>query len=143
MITCGQLQRLGMRSECCTAGLFVTLNPAGKGYAGRSKLPDNLKALFRSVAMAAPDDVVIAEVLLLSQGFSAANSGAQALVALLDLSRQRLAPMKHYDWGLRSLKTILNVAGMAYPLTEIGCSNECMDLSDTRFRGIHFTQACT
>jgi dynein heavy chain 2 len=29
------------------AGLFVTLNPAGKGYGGRSKLPDNLAQMFR------------------------------------------------------------------------------------------------
>lgn len=35
------------------AGLFVTLNPAGKGYGGRSKLPDNLQQMFRYDGVAA------------------------------------------------------------------------------------------
>ncbi|EFC42807.1 cytoplasmic dynein [Naegleria gruberi] len=93
------------------AGIFVTLNPAGKGYGGRSQLPDNLKQLFRAVAMAAPDNELIAEVILLSEGFEHAKFLGKKIVSVFQLSKQLLSSQQHYDWGLRSLKTILNIGG--------------------------------
>lgn len=57
------------------AAIFITLNPMGKKYKGRNRLPDNLKALFLPVAMTVPDNVIIARVLLLAEGFDIALSG--------------------------------------------------------------------
>ncbi|KAK3929891.1 Cytoplasmic dynein 2 heavy chain 1 [Frankliniella fusca] len=93
------------------AGIFVTLNPAGKGYGGRQKLPDNLKQLFRPVVMSTPDNELIAEVILYCEGFKNAKSIGKKLVEVFDLSRKLLTPQKHYDWGLRALKTVLGGCG--------------------------------
>ena len=73
------------------AGIFVTMNPAGKGYGGRSKLPDNLKQLFRPVAMSAPDVDLIAETMLFSEGFKHAKQLSRKVVALFNLMRQLLS----------------------------------------------------
>lgn len=63
------------------------MNPAGKGYGGRQKLPDNLKQLFRPVAMSRPDNDLIAEVILYSEGFKDAKELGRKLVAIFNLSR--------------------------------------------------------
>eukprot|EP01135_Chromosphaera_perkinsii_P005308 Nk52_evm1s338 gene=Nk52_evmTU1s338 len=93
------------------SGIFITLNPAGKGYGGRQKLPDNLKQLFRPVAMSKPDNDLIAETILFSEGFKCAKELGVKLVSLFSLSKELLSPQQHYDWGLRALKTVLGASG--------------------------------
>ncbi|CCI40158.1 unnamed protein product [Albugo candida] len=89
-------------------GIFVTMNP---GYAGRSNLPDNLKQLFRSIAMTAPDRELIAQVMLFSQGITIAQSIAAKVVLLFRLCEDQLSKQPHYDFGLRALKSVLISAG--------------------------------
>lgn len=89
-------------------GIFVTMNP---GYAGRSNLPDNLKQLFREVAMINPDKQLIAQVTLFAQGFRSAERLASKIISLYDLCDRQLSKQPHYDFGLRSLKSALNSAG--------------------------------
>lgn len=93
------------------AGIFVTMNPAGKHYGGRSKLPENLKNLFRPVAMSRPDNDIISEAILFSEGFRGAKDLSHKLCELYGLSKRLLSFQQHYDWGLRAMKAVLNTGG--------------------------------
>eukprot|EP00761_Pharyngomonas_kirbyi_P012437 gb/GECH01012464.1/.p1 GENE.gb/GECH01012464.1/~~gb/GECH01012464.1/.p1 ORF type:complete len:4713 (+),score=1227.40 gb/GECH01012464.1/:1-14139(+) len=89
-------------------GIFVTMNP---GYAGRSNLPDNLKQLFRAMAMVKPDREMIAQVMLFSQGFKTAEELASKVVPFFQLCKDQLSQQSHYDFGLRALKSVLVNSG--------------------------------
>jgi len=84
------------------------MNP---GYAGKTELPESLKALFRTCAMVVPDLILICENMLLSEGYNTAKELAKKFVALYQVGSSLLSKQKHYDWGLRAIKSVLRQAG--------------------------------
>ncbi|CAG5116907.1 unnamed protein product, partial [Candidula unifasciata] len=91
-----------------TCGFFITMNP---GYSGRQELPDNLKSLFRPMAMVVPDTSFIAEICLFAEGFNNTKILSKKTSTLYSLATQQLSKQDHYDFVLRGVVSMLKYAG--------------------------------
>ena len=89
--------------------IYITMNPQ---YIFRTELPENLKILFRPVALKAADRQRICEIKFLADGSPAqiSNSLAKLLIVSLDVLMQQLSPQSHYDFSLRAIMNILKYA---------------------------------
>eukprot|EP00731_Ephydatia_muelleri_P012058 Em0006g952a len=83
-----------------SVGLFITMNPG---------MPGERNCLRTSRLCS--DFELIAEIMLVAEGFIDARILARKFLTLYTLCKDLLSKQDHYDWGLRAIKSVLVVAG--------------------------------
>lgn len=74
-------------------------------------VPEYIHPSHRPCAMVVPDYELIAEIMLVAEGFIDARNLAHKFLTLYTLCKDLASNQDHYDWGLRAIKSVLVVAG--------------------------------
>ena len=74
------------------------------------KMPDNFQVLFRNISMQKPDPQMIIDAFLASKGFSKSFILAKKLTTMFHICEKMLSKQPHYEFGLRSIKTVINLS---------------------------------
>ena len=85
--------------------IFTTLNPV---YSGRVSLPANLSSLFRSFCLNSPDIFDIVRGTMYINDIQD-DQLVMNFVQLFEQCSQKISPRDHYDFGLRTIKTIMRI----------------------------------
>lgn len=99
-----------------TCSIFVTVN---SGYADTIDLPENVKYLFRSMAVVLPDVNIIIESRLFSSGFVKAQNLAQKIINYFDFCRNLFAEHSHYNFSLRAILSVIEEAKISLKKEEM------------------------
>ena len=75
-------------------------------------MPAEITDVAESVNMTVPQFDLIADAMLASEGFVDCERLAVPLCALLQSCKEELSKQRHYDFGMRKLKSVTRVAGV-------------------------------